>query len=68
MNPSFRKMHFEEYEAASITSLPQVLRDAKVDDVTRASAFCFACASDLNDPDLAIKSYLRGPEGFKGRV
>ena len=60
----FHKVYFEEYEAASISSLPQVLRDAKVDDVTRASAFCFGCASDLNDPDLAIKIYLRGPEGL----
>ena len=64
MNPMFRKLHFEEYEAASISSLPQVLRDAKVDDVTRASAFCFGCASDLNDPALAMKTYLREPEGL----
>ena len=67
-NPMFRKRHFEEYEATSIASLPQALRDAKVDDVTRASAFCFACASDSNDPDLAMEMYLRGPEWAKGKV
>lgn len=56
-NPEFIQQYFDEYEEIPIGKLDDVLREAKVDDIERASAYALSIGSD-GPTDIAARRYL----------